>query len=59
MVPIQASDQVSAGTRVVGQQVLQRRHHLLQPVLPPQLQHLGRIVQVPRAVLVGADAQRH
>jgi hypothetical protein len=51
--------QVPAGTGIVGQQVLQRRQYLLRPVLPPQLQHLGRVVQAPRAVLVRADAQRH
>ncbi|MHA7291500.1 hypothetical protein ACX80V_17930 [Arthrobacter sp. MDT3-24] len=40
-----------AGTGIVGQQVMKRRHDLLQPVLPPKFQDVGGVVQVPRAVL--------
>ncbi|WP_258229127.1 hypothetical protein [Arthrobacter sp. HMWF013] len=48
---------MSAGTGIVGQQVLQRRHHLLQPVLPSELQDVGNIVQVPGTVVIRPDAQ--
>ena len=54
-----APQQVSARTGIVGQQVVQRRHDMLQPVLPPQLQDVGHIVEVTRAVLVRADSQGH
>jgi hypothetical protein len=36
---------VPAGTRIVGQQVVQGRHDLLQPVPPPQLQDVGGVVE--------------
>lgn len=51
--------EVPAGTGIGGQQVVQRRHDPLKPVLPPQLQDAGDVVQVPRTVLVRADPQGH